>query len=106
LNRDFWSTKTFKYSVEDLSQVLSNLSSKIPPYANINGTCEPDANSINIYRETENSSFNVQMVSKCYLNVRETKLIEITINLNTIVFPKFFEDSFDVWMRGYLFNVT
>jgi hypothetical protein len=38
--------------------------------------------------------------------VSETKLIEFTINLTSIVFPKFFDGHFDVWMSGYSFNIS
>ncbi len=91
LNRTFWSTKNFRFYIDDLAIMMPDLLKNFSGSTDFNGACKPDNQNYKLMKGTDNSTVKVILNKKCHLNVTQygrydvikIKLIEFDLNLAT-----------------------
>jgi hypothetical protein len=99
-----WSTRSFRYSVSDLSKFLSNINSTFSKSAFVYGLCITDRSNFKISKGSNNSTVKVFIKPTCTMRVGDSEdyknVLGVTLNLNLAVEPGFLETTFDVWMNS------
>jgi hypothetical protein len=95
-----WTTRDFKFLAGQLSQIVSNISSRFNFGDEVTGTCIIPPSNISVSKWS-NSSLKVLLNANCSLYIRETKVVEWNMRMGLEIEAITYQSYLDFWVRSY-----